>query len=252
MIAIAIDVGDAQRTKLYEEAIARLPGVELCGSAQAQALITDHPDKRRALPCLFDRPESWGDASALRGLTAARIMPAHQTRFLPEIAPMKQAAAAGKLGELGLLRVHHWLPGNSGRPAQAAFAHVDLANWFFGEKPEIVHTIEKENYLQLHLGFRGDRMALIDVATSRPGPDAYFSVHLIGSDGTIYADDHRNAQLLFGSLGTSALIHHQNQILATQNMLAEFIAGITEDRQWGVTAEDTANALEVLEETHRA
>ena len=86
-------------------------------------------------------------------------------------------------------------------------------------------------------------MALIDIATDCFGDDLYFSMHLIGSDGAIYADDHRNAQLLFGAGRPQALIHQPNLLLAVQNLLTEFISN-----DWNTALADTIAAKQCLHE----
>ena len=184
------------------------------------------------------------DSAQLEALinSPARIMPAHQLRFLPEVVSVNSSHDSGKLGVPGLLRTHLWVTDDL--PAEQLSPDlVDLALCFFGTGAQIVHCLRRPNYLQLHLGFSGDAMALIDIATRRPGADMYFSMHLIGSDGAIYADDHRNAQLLFAGDGTRALIHQPNFALATQKMLQEFVAG-----DWQVGLADTLEVQRCLQE----
>ena len=77
--------------------------------------------------------------------------------------------------------------------------YLDLANWLFGTPPDRVYARAAEpGYLQVHLGFSGGGMALIDVSDDLPPGDGYRSVTVIGSDGAGYADDHRNRNLVFG------------------------------------------------------
>ncbi len=229
-----------ERESLYREALGRLrPRGGFAG------LITSHPAEAAAanVPCLLDRPDAQ-DLAQLGDLLDSNkpIMPAHPLRFLPEIVPIRESAAAGKLGMPGLLRVHVWI--NDALPAeQLAFDQIDLAICLFDAQPNLVHCLRRPNYLQLHLGFPGDAMALIDIATQRPGPDPYLSVHLIGSDGAVYADYHRNAQLLFTGGGTRALVHQASLVLATQKMLEEFISG-----DWQVGLADTIAAKRCLQE----
>ena len=152
---------------------------------------------------------------------------------LASVLPVEESRRNRPLGEPGLLRIHHWLVTPSEAPA-TAFPQVDLAHWFFGCRPEHIHTLRREHYLHYHLGFKDGGMALIDIATHRPGKENYYSMHLIGSQGAAYADDHRNVHLQFGPGGTRAHLHPPNELLAVQAMLTEFTAGLREDRPWSV------------------
>ena len=214
-------------------------------SAEADALITDTPGSS-PLPTLLDQPGRF-DPASLRDMPAPRIMPAHQWRFSPSVLPVAESRRIGQLGEPGLLRIHHWLTTPSD-PLAMAFAQVDLAHWFFGCRPRHIHTLSRENYLHYHLGFPDGGMALIDIATSRPGEENYYSMHLVGSEGAAYADDHRNVHLQFGTGGTRAHLHPPNELLAVQAMLAEFTAGLREDRPWSVGISETSDVLETVKE----
>ena len=235
---------EPDRQALYAAALARLPDVEVV-SQDADAMITNEAN-HITRPALLDQPEALSSED-LEALDKLRIMPAHQWRFSPSILPVQESRANGQLGEPGLLRTHHWLSSNV-PPTSASFAQVDLAHWFFGSAPNRIHTLSRVNYLQLHLGFPANGMALIDTATNRPGNDDYYSLHLIGSSGAAYADDHRNAHLLLAEQGSQALMHQQDEVLAIQNMLSEFVAGLRENRDWKVSLEDTLNALATVKE----
>ena len=72
--------------------------------------------------------------------------------------------------------------------------------------------------------------------------DDYYSLHLIGSDGAAYADDHHNQPLLRNSDGRTLPDRDFQRDPATAMMLAEFVAGIQEDRAWQVGIEDSLAA----------
>ena len=94
-------------------------------------------------------------------------------------------------------------------------------------------------------------MALIDLATDRPGNADYYSMHLIGSDGAAYADAHEHNHLLLGSTGLQALISPATAIMTAQTLLLEFVAGIRGNRPWSVNLQDTLAALHTVKEaTH--
>lgn len=246
MTRIRLDLS-SDRSDLYSEALTRLHDVEVTTEGSPDAIIVDSPAKATegSTPCLLDQPETHR-ADDLASLPA-EVMPAHLWRFLPSVSAVQDSHAAGQLGAPGLLRTHHWvcedLPVN-----QAAYPQVDLALWFFGSPPKHTHGLRSPLYLQIHLGFENDGMAMIDLATAHPGATDYYSMHLIGSTGAAYADDHRNSHLLFGSEGTQALLHRQNVLLGTQNMLREFLAGTREGRSWSVTLQDSINAMNTIKE----
>lgn len=243
MIQIKLDL-EPERQAPYAAALARLRDVEVT-TGRGHALITTKVGES-SLPTLLDQPEIT-PPELLSSLAGASIMPAHPWRFSPSIHPVEESRSSGQLGEAGLLRVHHWLIANTA-PEHIAFSQVDLAHWFFGAPPTHTHGLSRANYLQVHLGFAKGGMALLDLATNRPGPDNYYSLHLIGSRGAAYSDDHRNAHLLFGEEGPRALIHQENQLLAMQTMLTEFLAGIREERPWSVRLQDTIDALATVKE----
>ena len=227
------------RAALYREALGRL---RVDGGFRA--LVTDDAEAAGCaeVPVLLVDPQKLSPDRLAALQTARReIMPAHECRFLPEVAPIKEAVAAGKLGAPGSLRAHAWTNDDIS-PDQLAFAYLDIAQWLFGAKARVVHSVRSTDYLQLHLAFPEGGMALIDVATSRPGPDPYFSMHLVGSAGTVYADDHRNTHLLFRDRGTAALIHRPSRILAIRGLLEEFISD-----DWSVTLAHSWAAKHTLE-----
>src|SRR5205085_8908378 len=115
------------------------------------------------------------------------------------------------------------------------FDEIDLACWLFGQPPSEVYAAGRPpDYAQLHLGFPGGGMALIDYARTLPPGDAYFSLSLIGSAGAAYADDHHNMQLLFGRGHPRALNTGQGdgRLLA---QLQEFVTAVAENREPSAT-----------------
>lgn len=247
MLKIQVNLPAPRRT-LYLEAIARMHAVEPVG-ANPDALVTDTVPGP-ALPTLLDRPHE-ADPGLLSKLHATPLMPAHEWRFAPNIIPVQESRSCGQLGEPGLLRIHQWTQ-RQACPATLAFHQVDLSNWFFPGQPSSHYSNINPDYLQLHLGYPDSGMALIDIATSRPGQNDYYSMHLIGSQGAAYADDHENSHLLLGRTGLHSLISPVNEVIMIRNMLEEFVAGTIENRPWTVTLEDTLNALQTMKEVSRA
>ncbi len=130
---------------------------------------------------------------------------------------------------------------------------IDLACWLFGQHPTEVYALGRQpprprlegpDYVQLHLGFPGNGMALIDGARTLPPGDSYFSLSLIGSAGAAYADDHHNTQLLFGRGHPAGLITGQGDghVLAE---MQEFLAAIEQGREPSVSGADGLRAMQV-------
>ncbi len=215
----------------------------------ADAIVTDTAPGP-ALPTLLDRPHEV-DHELLSDLHEMPLMPAHEWRFAPNVIPVQESRSCGQLGEPGLLRIHQWAT-TQGCPVTLAFHQVDLSNWFFPGHPNSHYSHVTPDYLQLHLGYPDSGMTLIDIAANRPGDRDYYSMHLIGSQGAAYADDHENSHLLLGRTGLHSLISPANEVMTIRNMLREFVAGIIEDRPWIVTLEDTLSALQTMKEVSHA
>jgi predicted dehydrogenase len=118
-------------------------------------------------------------------------------RYLPSRRLIRQQLEAGKLGEVGLVRLHRWevAAESPGLPA-GLVRDIDLAVWLAGKLPDLVYAVAGA-CIQVHLGFPGGGMALIDYSGRLPGGDGYCSLSVIGSAGAAYADDHQNRQLVY-------------------------------------------------------
>jgi xylose dehydrogenase (NAD/NADP) len=185
-----------------------------------------------------------------------RLMVGQNRRFLPSVQTVKQSLASGQLGEPGLLRVHRWeapreIPDEHRRDAILAdlAGEIDLACWLFDAPPERVYAVargqgELRDYVQLHLGFPGGGMALIDYSRKLPEGDGYFSLSMIGSSGAAYVDDHHNCQLLFRGGRPSAPITGQGS-LHVEQQLREFLNAIGEDREPSITGLEGKVVVEV-------
>jgi predicted dehydrogenase len=131
---------------------------------------------------------------------------------LPRNAPGSQTIntrlASGKLGNPGLLRVHRWRSQQDSSLASAIFGDIDLALNLFKSMPTEIYGIGRNGhgYYQVHFGFPGGGMALLDFAQQLPSGQTYDSLSLIGSKGAAYADDHHNTHLLFANNHPTALL----------------------------------------------
>jgi myo-inositol 2-dehydrogenase/D-chiro-inositol 1-dehydrogenase len=193
-----------------------------------------------------------GGSLAALGQADTLLMPAHSWRFLPSVQSVKRSLDDNKLGQAGLLRIHRWLPLGEGVGALAdrILPDADLACWLFGSAPETVWSLQSAanpGYIQFHLGFANDGMAMIDVAASLPSGGDYFSLTMIGGTGAAYADDHHNMNLLYSggqpnairaSLGRADLV----------GQLQEFVDAISEQRAPSVTVADTTRAASVVDQ----
>ena len=187
---------------------------------------------------------------AALGQADTLLMPAHSWRFLPSVQSVKRSLDDNKLGQAGLLRIHRWLPPGEGVGALAnrILPDADLACWLFGSAPETVWSLQSTanpDYIQFHLGFASDGMAMIDVATSLPSGGDYFSLTMIGGTGAAYADDHHNMNLLYGGGQPNALRASQGRADLV-GQLQEFVDASGEQRKPIVTLTDTARATKVV------
>ncbi len=194
------------------------------------------------------------------------LMAGNLARFAPSGATVREALDSGELGEPGLLRIHRWEPLSTGswptlgREQCSAVVRnltgdIDLAIWLFGGLPSEVYAtgrrvshggIDHPDYIQVHLGFDGGGMSLIDYSASLPQGPGYHFLSMIGSKGAAYADDHHNVNLVYGNGGTRALGPGQGggHILA---QLQEFADAIHEGRDPAPTGVDGRSAVLVAE-----
>ncbi len=198
--------------------------------------------------------------------SGVRLMAGNLGRFAPAGATVKEALDSGELGDPGLLRIHRWEALETGSwpalgqeqgsvVARNLSADIDLAIWLFGGLPTEVYAtgrrvshggIDQPDYVQVHLGFEGDGMSVIDYSVSLPPGQGYHFMSMIGSKGAAYADDHHNVNLVYGSGGTQALGpgHGAGHILA---QLQEFADAIREGRDPAMTGVDGRSAVLVAE-----
>lgn len=159
---------------------------------------------------------------------------ANPDRYLPSRQLIRQQLDAGKLGEPGLIRLHHWEPARAnphGAPGALAkpLRDLDLVLWLMGKPPNLVYAVERAG-IHLHLGFPGGRMALMDHTDRLPSDSAYCSLSIIGSAGAAYADDHQNLQLVYRQ-GAHAVIGTDESALAWSALLQDFIEAVTAGRR---------------------
>ncbi len=194
------------------------------------------------------------DAARLAAPDGIVVMLAATGRFRPSIQEVQAVNSAGALGPLGLLRIHRWMPAGAPVSIACLAEQLDLANWLFDTLPSEIYAVrrgESGSYALLHLGFPGDGMALIDVATTLPAGDDYYSLSLIGGDGSVYADDHHNMHLLYAG-GQPEAVRGGEGVTGLVNLLGEFTTAISEGRPADPGTIATAAALRVAEAAERS
>lgn len=245
----------------WNAAAERLSGVTIVEADAADAVVVAGVDAANQATAAGQHvlllPESLGssqDAAGLSGPQGSVIMLAASGRFLPSIREVHAVNSAGKLGPLGLLRIHRWMPGGQGVRLTTLADQLDLANWLFGAPPTEVYAVrrgESGSYSHVHLGFPGDGMALVDVASTLPDGDDYYSLSLIGGDGSIYVDDHHNMHLLYTGNQAQA-IRGGEGVAGLVNLLDEFSAAVSGDQAAVPGPAEAILALRVAEAAERS
>lgn len=198
--------------------------VAFLGPGRPDPAVIEHwlsAGKHVLLACEVPLP---GDALTILFAAAQRnnlhFFAVNPDRYLPSRQLVRQQLDAGKLGEAVLIRIHRWKPNepdnepvSPGIPGPLLF-DLDLTLWLFDQPPNLVYAVERSaregdpssgRLLQVHLGFAGGGMALLDWNDCLPQGDGYRSLSVIGSRGAAYADDHTNMQLLYSGGKPQAL-----------------------------------------------
>jgi predicted dehydrogenase len=186
---------------------------------------------------------------------------ANPDRYLPSRQMIARTVDAGNLGEVVLVRIHHWDTANSDERGPFGIVtpvdrEVKLVGWLgrqvdvvvslMGVFPSLVYATLQDAmasstaagmYLQVHLGFPQGRMALLDYTDRLPQGDRYHAFSLIGSAGAAYADDHQNTQLVFrGGHPQAVRTAEEGETLTA--LIQEFVDGLRAGRDFtaGVAA----------------
>jgi predicted dehydrogenase len=200
------------------------------------------------------------DSKAIQGLLAQCseqgicLMVAGTDRLEPSLEATQQSLVAGELGDPGLVRIHRWsTTGDLPLAASGMSRDLDLVLNVFQSLPQEVYAVARSvlgdserDYLQVHLGFHGGGMAVIDRSGTLPPGDGYFSFSVIGSAGAAYADDHLNKQLVYRGEHPSA-IGTGSEDLGWVGQLQEFCDAIRQQRDPVVTGSDWLAVARVSE-----
>ena len=240
--ARSIDELDARRRDAFDAAVVHTPlesrSDTVCRLAEmGKHILVDAP--------LTTTIDEWDRAVQACEAANVRLMLRQPLRNCPAVQSLKAAIDTGNLGAPGLIRLHHWaLPlVDDAELSQAiwesCFREVDLACWLFDTEPDSVFALrlsdDVDRGVQLHLGFAGGGMALIDcLHTAHSSADPYFMLTLIGATGAAYLDDHRNTNLLIQDRTTALQLDFKTDITLQLKQFASFLSG---DRTPGSVAD---------------
>jgi predicted dehydrogenase len=165
---------------------------------------------------------------------------------------------AGKLGAAGLVRIHRWEP--AGAPSTTSLGlpgplvgDIDLALWLTRRTPNLVYAVEQPAtaYVQVHLGFPGGGMALLDYAGGLPAGGDYQSLSVIAAAGAAYADDHQNMQLVYRG-GQPQAVRTSEVAAQRAAMLQDFVDGLATGRDLSATVSEWRSVYAVAEAVRQA
>ncbi len=201
---------------------------------------------------------SWLSSRVLQTLSAAaqqvgvQLSVVNPDRFLPSRQLIRQQIDTGKLGVPGMLRVHHWESASENacrQPAQLPtllLRDLDLTLWLFGKFPNLVYAVSSANHeqhsghgqlVQVHLGFPGGGMALVDYSDRLPDGDGYQSLVVIGSAGAAYADEQEDTQLVFQG-GRPQAVRAAEGIRQLVALVQDFVDGLNANSDFSSSVSD--------------
>ena len=253
--------GSNQRAAQFAEMARRVPAIEWVGSdcdnVDAVVVATDVANRAEVCieaakagkhvfvesPCSMSLETTQQVTDACRAASVVLVI-GQEARYLPSIQSLQVGHDSGNLGTPGAIRIHRWQCDTELDMHAETLQDIDLTVWLFGHQPTEVYAVGQpaRGYLQVHLGFEDDGMALIDYSSRLPEGGDYHSMTLIGSTGAAYVDDHHNMNLIYNggdpaaratSLGSKHLA----------SMLADFATAVEASESAGGAAE--CAALEV-------
>ena len=171
-----------------------------------------------------------------------------QWRFTPNILSVKSSINSGKLGDIGLIRLHNWIKNKKDKSKsfdKLYFQLIDLILWLFPsnlKKLFMMRSSISSNCYQLHLVFDNEGMAILDNVQINNKKQSYFSLTVIGQNGATYADDHRNMNLFFNEKNLNAIKVNQG-ILDLSNQIEQFIFHLSDYKNYILTADQFYNTF---------
>jgi predicted dehydrogenase len=190
-------------------------------------------------------------AAAKRG--GVRLGVANPERYIPSRRLIKEQLDSGKLGDVGLVRIHRWetSPGQFDDPAKLPLGwplDLNLALWLAGMRPTTVFAMgraDATDFMQIHLGFANGAMALIDYTPRLPEGEAYRSLSVIGSKGSASADDLHNLQLLNQGYVVRTIRTDEIRPLTVIRIVQEFVDCLASGRDPTESATCWRTSLEI-------
>lgn len=179
-------------------------------------------------------------------ITQVQLMVGQAWKYRPSIQAVENALASGKLGRPALLRAHCWSGEQESSESETEsdikqnqmwsqiVSQIDLAMGIFGSPPleifALGNCLAKDksrwpDYLQIHLAFANDGMALITISQSLPAGDTYETLSVISSSGAAYSDQHHQTQLLFRG-GNPLGLHVAENVVTRSNELKQFVSSL--------------------------
>lgn len=238
-IQLAIADDDSRRSALAP----RLRGATLVDSpdsAQAVAFLAAPPDRasvERYLQAgrhvLLSAGLPLADLDSLSETSrrsTAQLAVVNPDRYLPSRQLIKQQIP-DKIGHVGLLRLHRWEHASADPFAGPPLRDLDTALWLVGEPPDRIYAVGRDRFVQVHLGFPGGGMALIDYDGRLPEGDGYSSLSVIAASGAAYADDHQNMQLLYRG-GRAQAVRTEEGTRQHVAMIQAFVDGLHAGRDF--------------------
>ena len=187
----------------------------------------------------------------------SRLAICNVERYRPSRQLIRQQLDAGKLGEVGLVRVHRWEPQgqehgdlSKGLPSDL-LDELDGVLAIVGQPPNAIFAVGQfARTVQIHLGFASGAMALVDYNNGLPTGGDYQSLSVIGSSGAAYADDHQNMQLAFRG-GQPTALRTDEGVRGLTAMTQEFVDAINQNRDLSAGIAQWRQTLAVASSIHQ-
>lgn len=236
----------------FDAIVLRGPLAHRLTAIKLAALNQKHVHAEAPVTGSLDDTDAAIDACASTGVL---LSIGNTLRALPSNRTIKERVSDRKLGVPGMLRGHRWRSGGDngiGILVERIYGDIDLAAWIFEALPSEIFALRREegtdgtqlDYLQIHLGFPGGGMALLDFSAALPEGEEYHSHFLIGSTGAAYADDHHNSHLLYRGGNPAALISREGHLRVTEE-LQGFVTAIRENAAPPVSGEDARRVHQI-------
>jgi predicted dehydrogenase len=157
------------------------------------------------------------------------------------------------------VRIHHWLsaptaPAPLGLPAPL-LRDLDMVQWLIAQPPDRVFALERPaaagRTVQVHLGFPGGGMALVDYTSGLPDGNGYRSLSVIGAAGAAHADDHQNMQIVYRG-GAPQAVRTAEGVRHFTALVQEFLDALHAGRDLSASTADWRGVLAVADAVQKS